>query len=89
MILARDVVRQDGMVLSGKGTPLSETLIDRLKRLDIQSVTVEGHPVADEGGRTLEGELADLEERFSRQSGDPTLMLIKHAIKDIIVASWQ
>jgi len=89
MILARDILREDGIILCGKGTGLSEALIERLKRLGVQTITVEGHPIAEEGEKTLEGELADLEERFSPRAGDPLLMRLKEIIKDLIVTSWQ
>lgn len=89
MALARDIRREDGIILCGKGTRLSEVLIERLKRLGIQTITVEGHPVTEEGEKTLEGELADLEERFSPRTGDPLLMRLKEIIKDMIINSWQ
>jgi len=89
MTLARDILREDGIILCGKGTVLSEALIERLKRLGVQTITVEGHPIAEEGEKTLEGELADLEERFRPRTGDPLLMRVKEIIKDLIVTSWQ
>ncbi len=88
MVLARDIHREDGIILCGKGTSLSEALIERLERLGIQTITVEGHPVTEEGEKTLEGELADLEERFSPRTGDPLLMRLKEIIKDMIINSW-
>ncbi|MDQ7837199.1 MAG: hypothetical protein RDU59_01745 [Thermodesulfobacteriota bacterium] len=89
MSLARDILREDGIILCGKGTVLSEALIERLKRLGVQTITVEGHPIAEEGEKTQEEELADLEERFRPRAGDPLLMRVKEIIKDLIVTSWQ
>ncbi len=48
MVLAQDIKNEDnpdGPPLCGKGVHLTEALISRLQRMDIQSITVEGHPV--------------------------------------------
>ena len=67
MVLARDVFRNDspaGIPICGKGTTLTDGLIGRLAHLGVQSVYVEGHPVQQEGERSLEQQLADLARRF-------------------------
>lgn len=72
MVLARDVFRGDspaGIPICGRGTTLTDSLIGRLAQMGVQSVYVEGHPVQQEGERSLEEQVADLERRFSR-SGD-------------------
>ncbi|MFH1147159.1 MAG: hypothetical protein V1736_05565 [Pseudomonadota bacterium] len=89
MVLARDVVREDGMVLCGKGTQLTENIIDRLRRMNLSAVTVEGRPVEQQNEKTLDQELAELEDRFSLRSNDPVLMNIKRILKELIAASWQ
>ncbi len=69
MILARDVFRNDspaGIPICGKGTVLTDSLIMRLQHLDVQSVYVEGHPVNQDGDRSLAEQLADLDKRFSK-----------------------
>lgn len=74
MKLARDVFRnesQNGIPICGKDTVLSDALIARLDHLDIQSVYVEGHPVWENGDRTLEDMLADLDRRFERTMHEP------------------
>lgn len=73
MVLARDVFRNDspaGIPICGKGTSLSDSLIARLAHLGVQSVYVEGHPVQQEGDRSLEEQLADLDRRFSKAAGN-------------------
>jgi hypothetical protein len=73
MVLARDVFRGDGpagMPICGKGTILSDALIARLDNLDIQSVYVEGHPVWEDGDRSLEDILSDLDKRFEKVADD-------------------
>lgn len=77
MILARDVVTADGRVLCGKGTTLNQAIIDRIRKMDIQHVTVEGHPVFEEGEKTLEEELQDIERRFSKVEKISPLMYLK------------
>lgn len=74
MILARDVFRGDspaGMPVCGRGTVLTDSLIARLDHLDIQSVYVEGHPVWEDGDRSLDDVLRDLDKRFEKVSDDP------------------
>ena len=69
MVLARDVFRADnptGMPICGKGTPLTDSLINRLSNLGIQSIYVEGHPVWFEGDLSLDAQLEELERRFSK-----------------------
>ena len=66
MVLAKDVLTPDGRILCGKGTSLTSAIIDRILKMDISHITVEGHPVEVAGEKTLEEELADIEKRFSR-----------------------
>ncbi|MBI2354629.1 MAG: hypothetical protein HYV06_06300 [Deltaproteobacteria bacterium] len=76
MVLARDVFRNDspvGIPICGKSTVLTDTLIARLDNMDVKSVYVEGHPVWDEGDRTLEDMLSDLDRRFEKVRHDPLM----------------
>lgn len=87
MVLAKDVETAEGRVLCGKGTVLSENLIERLKRMEISHITVEGHPVEVEGEKSLEEELADLDERFSKVKNVAPLMYLKKRIREGLIAS--
>lgn len=87
MVLARDVETPEGRILCGKGTQLSESLLDRLRKMDIIHLTVEGHPVQEPGEKSLEEELRDIEERFSRVKHIPPLMFIKKRIMELTIAS--
>jgi hypothetical protein len=74
LVLARDVFRGDsaaGMPVCGKGTVLTDGLIARLELLDIASVYVEGHPVWEDGDRSLDDVLRDLGKRFEKVADDP------------------
>ena len=80
MVLAREIETPEGRILCGKGTELSEGLISRLSKMDIVSLTVEGHPVADPGSKSLAEEMAEIEERFSRVNNIPPLHYIKNRL---------
>jgi hypothetical protein len=76
MVVAKDIC--DGSrVLCGKGVKLTEPLIHRLKKMGIESIAVEGHPVKLDGEESLDDMLEALEKRFRRVSGDPLMMKIK------------
>jgi hypothetical protein len=88
MVLAKEIYRIDssnGPPICGKGLTLSESLIERLRTLDIQSVTVEGHPVWMEGDKTLEEQLADLDKRFRRSISDPLTLKLKAIYREYLI----
>lgn len=87
MVLAKDVETPEGRVLCGKGTPLTGSLIDRLQRMEIPHITVEGHPVHEEGEKSLKEMLADVEERFSRVKDVKPLMYLKKRVQEKLIAS--
>ncbi len=82
MVLAKEVVDEAGRVLCGPGTELSQRLIDRLAKMGVAFVVVEGHPVEIPGEKSLEEKLADLEVAFQKVEGDPVLMMLKEVIKE-------
>jgi len=82
MILARDVESEEGRVLCGKGTELSACLVERLKKMEVTHVAVEGHPVVDENEKTLKEELFDIEQRFKRVKHIPPLVHLKKRIME-------
>jgi hypothetical protein len=86
MVLGKDVLTADGRILCGKGTSLTVTIIERIRKMDISYVTVEGHPVQVEGEKSLAEELRDIEKRFSRVKQVPPLMYIKKKIMQRKVA---
>ena len=92
MVLALDVKRSDnpdGPPICGKGMSLTDSLIERLKNLGIQSVTVEGHPVQIEGEKTLDDLLADLEHRFRKVGSDPIMNKLKEICRAQIIRSME
>lgn len=92
MILAREVKRADnpqGPPVCGRGTVLTASLIERLRNLGVKMVTVEGHPVAVEGEKTLEELLADLDRRFSKVENFPLMQRLKEIYRAGIVRSME
>ena len=87
MVLAQDVLTPEGRVLCGKGTELTANLLDRLEKMDIIKVTVEGHPVSIPGEKSVKEELRDIEERFSKVTKVPPLMYIKKRLMQRLVDS--
>ena len=87
MILAKDVLNAEGRTLCGKGTTLDNRLVERLKRMEISHITVEGHPVEMEGEKSIKEEIASIEERFSRVTKIPPLMYLKKRLIEKMIAS--
>ena len=78
MRLAKAVLNEKGLVLCGEGIELNDALISRLSNLNINKITVEGHPV-DTGAeeKPLDEQLQDLEKRFEKVKSDPLMKMIK------------
>ncbi len=84
MILARDVFRDDspvGIPICSKGTELTDSLIARFDCMDVQTVHVEGHPVWEEGERSIDDLLRDLDKRFSKTLQEPLNILLHDICK--------
>ena len=79
MTLARDVFRGDspiGIPICGKDTELTDSLIARFDNMDVQTVYVEGHPVWEEGERSFDDLLRELDGRFSKTLQEPLNALL-------------
>jgi hypothetical protein len=90
MVLARDVFRGDaqaGIPVCGKGTVLSDSLITRLERLDVQTVYVEGHPVWEDDDRSLDDIIRDLDKRFEKVKDDPLTLRLYEIYKAYLIKS--
>ena len=85
MKLAKPVVNDRGMTLCGAGTALSEDIIDRLVRMEVKRITVEGHPI-DTGKqeKSLEQMLKELDGRFKKVGADPLMKKIKNMISAVL-----
>ena len=87
MVLAKPVVNDSGKTLCAEGAELTESLIERLKVMNIIALTVKGHPV-DTGApvKTVEEKLQELKGRFALVEGDPVMDRIRDAIAGAIEA---
>jgi hypothetical protein len=87
MVLAKSVSNEKGMPLCAEGTELNANLIERLKKMNIGTVTLKGHPVdvgVDE--KTTEEKIQELNARFIKVEGDPIMDKLKEAIASAIVS---
>ena len=87
MVIGKDVLTPEGRVLCGKGTSLTAAVIARFIKMEVLTVTVEGHPVKVEGEQDLRGELLSIEHRFSKVKNVPPLIFLKKLIMKRLVAS--
>lgn len=85
MVLAKPVMNDKGMPLCTEGTELTDKLIDRLREMNISTLTVKGHPV-DTGvpDKTVEEKIREMTARFARVEGDPLMDRIRDAIAGAI-----
>ncbi|MDU0459392.1 MAG: hypothetical protein RW306_11760 [Geobacteraceae bacterium] len=90
MVLARDVFRGDspvGMPICGKDTVLTDSLITRLDQMDVQTVYVDGHPVWEEGERTFDELLQNLDMRFEKSRQEPLNSMLYDIYKAYLAKS--
>jgi len=83
MVLARAITNEKGITLCGEGTTLTDSLIERLKKMEIRRIAVEGHPV-DDGSEELSPETVreEIMERFRLVRGSPVNSAIMKALLD-------
>lgn len=86
MVLAKSITNESGMVLLSEGTVLTDSLIMRLNRMDVTTVSVEGASTTD---KTKEERLSDLDRRFSKIDKEPHMDSIKAAIRAHIEEVYQ
>lgn len=90
MILARDIFRGGspvGFPICGKGTELTDALITRFENMDVQTVYVEGHPVWEEGERSFDDLLHELDGRFVKTLHEPLNALLYDICKASLIKS--
>lgn len=73
MVLGEPVKREDGLVLVGAGTELTESIINRLTASGIGSITVRGTPL--EGNASDYGKLAESLDHMFRHYQENRFML--------------
>ena len=86
MVLAQAVQRDDGLVLVGPGTTLTEKIIERFLSSGIASIAVKGNPLASQGGAGDYGALLDkLDPMFRQQINNKFMMGIRGILKKYFV----
>ena len=84
-VLAKPVLRDNGMVLLAEGTELSESLLTRLEDMDVAAVVVKGEPVDMEGAAGSGGfakRLERLDHLFRRYKADPWMGRVKERLRE-------
>jgi len=84
MVLAKAVENDRGMTLYGAGTELTEKAITRLSNMEVQKITVEGHPIQTGDGRSLEQQEEALRARFRKVRDDPLMRKIEGAFLKVL-----
>lgn len=85
MVLAKPVLRSNGLVLIGENAELSDAIIARLKQMDIDTVVVQGNPLDLEGvgsGTPYNRILDRMDHLFRKYEADQEMMLVKSRIRD-------
>lgn len=80
MVLAKAVTNANGLPILSAGTVFDSALIERLKRMGLTSVYVEGDQ-EDTSGKSLTELEADLTHRFRRVAQDPAQQLILRTLR--------
>jgi hypothetical protein len=80
MILAKPVTNANGLPIVAVGATLDGFMIDRLQRLGLASVYVDGDP-GDAGGKTLSELEAELEHRFRHVAQDPVQQMLLRTLR--------
>lgn len=96
-VLAKSIVLDNGVVLLSKGSILTGSIINQIKKQHIYYVyiktnsglTDEGADVSYLNGRTMENDLSDIEERFILVSNIKLMEDIKNIIKKVIIQEYQ
>jgi len=81
--------KPDGVPVFGAGKELTGPIIERLKKLGIQSITVTGHPLQLPGEETLEQALEKLAGRFAAVHDDPYMMKLHDLFAEQISNKYQ
>lgn len=87
MVLARPIISETGMQLCGEETVLTESIIERLKKMQITVITLKGSPV-DAGVKQASNAecVQELNARFSKVKNDQLMEKLRASIESAIVA---
>ena len=77
MILEKPVTRENGMTLVGAGTELTESLLQRLENMGIESIVVEGSPLTPDGENPYAAKIERLDHLFRQYTQDKWMQKVK------------
>ncbi len=81
MVLEKPVTRENGMTLIGAGTELTESLIQRLENMGIESVIVQGNPLAAADGKgPYDAKIERLNHLFRQYKSDSWMQKVQAAL---------
>lgn len=82
MILAQQIIRDDGVLLCQKGSELTGSLLRMLERLNYETVQIEVGvtETPEEQAARLAKEEAELQDRFVKVESDPVLAELKRVL---------
>ncbi len=80
--VAQPVKNERGMVILPKGAKLSLSMIDKLRRLGVRELIVEGHDPNAPPPKTLNQLLEDLDFRFEELEHNILMMAIKKTARE-------
>ena len=86
MRLLKPVTNPSGMVLLSEGLELTEELIERLQRMEIESVFVRG---GNKPTRPKEVLLSELDYRFKKTETEPQMAVLKRILADHIAGLYE
>ena len=90
MILGRDVFRGDapgGFPICGKGAVLTESLLMRFITMGVKTVYVEGNPIWEEGQKSTDDLIRDLDHRFRKSINEPLNTILYDVLKAHLLKS--
>ena len=85
--VAVPVMNERGMVILPKGAKLSSKLIDRMEKMGVREITVEGDDPNAPPPKTLDELLEELEVRFEELENNKLMMDIKKIAKQHLLDS--
>jgi hypothetical protein len=85
--VAEQVRNERGMTILPKGAKLTLSLIDRLRRMGVKEVSVEGHDPNAPPPKTRDELLADLDTRFEGLEQNALMMEIKRIARQHLLDS--
>lgn len=86
MKLTKPVVNENGIILLGEGTVVTDAVIARLSNMNIMSVYVEG---ASEPRKSKEEMIAALDSRFRKTGNEPHMGTLKKLFMEHIEESYK